>query len=124
MFGIALSILRKILTPQNIVVLVVLCTIVFQYYTIANLERDKTKLLSNQAVLEVKLKNAEALLDEGNKRYEKAVSLFDNLDSELKLQQQLSSKKIQYIIQQQTPVGCDNSINYLKNEAVNIKWPE
>ena len=124
MFGIVLSILRKLLTPQNIVVLAVICIIVFQYYTISDLEKDKTKLISHQAVLEVKLKNAETLLDEGNKRYDKAVSLFDNLDSELKLQQQMSSKKIQYIIQQQTPVGCENSINYLKNEATNIKWPE
>lgn len=91
---------------------------------IANLQSKNAKLNDEKIVLEVNLKNSKVLLDEGNKRYQQAVTLFDGLSLELKQQQQLSNKKIQTIIQQQTPIGCDNSISYLKKEASNIKWPE
>jgi len=123
-FGIGLNLLSKLLTPRNVMVLVVILVIGFQHYMIANLQSKNAKLNDEKIVLEVNLKNSKVLLDEGNKRYQQAVTLFDGLSLELKQQQQLSNKKIQTIIQQQTPIGCDNSISYLKKEASNIKWPE
>lgn len=119
---IILDFLLKNLTPSRVLILFLIAFSAFQHLKVLSLQHDNTQLTASKAQLELVTKQQQALLDDDKKRYDLAQQQFDNLRNDLIQQQKHSMSQISTILSKQSPKTCDDSIQYLKDEAKNITW--